>query len=181
MPPTAALSETVLQRPLADVVQSPRALKALEAAGLKTLGDVAAKGLGTLQGLRHVGEATRVLIERALGPLPATEEDDDEIEEGAHPLHLESPIRSMRIALLATHRHVTGNGVTTLDRPLYIEFDDGSATLSKQAWLMRVYERDAVKVAEGMGNPGLPWRKAAAAWLRSLDTHTRGEFRVLGD
>lgn len=181
MPAAATLPESILQRPLSDVVESPRAIKALAGAGLTTLGDVAVRGLGCLGGIKHVGEATRSLIVRAIGPLPEAPEDNDEIEEGVHPLRLDGPISSMRISLLPTHRHTSVGGVTQLDTPLYIEFQDGEATLTKKAWLTRIYERDRARVEAGMKDAALPWRRDAAAWLRSLDTHARAEFRVLGD
>lgn len=177
------LDPELAKRPLSEVVESPRARQALEKYGLKTLGDVAAKGIGSLHGLKGIGEATIALIEKAIGPVPAEEESDDPaaIEEGTHPVRLESPFPEFRMSIYPARKVPEPGGGYALQESLFIEFSGGSAALTKEAWLHREFARDREKIAAAMANEKHPWRAKAVAWLRSKDTFTRGEFRILTD
>ncbi len=176
------LDPAIADRLLSDVVESPRARAALEKHGLKTLGDVAKRGIGSLHGLKHVGEATVSLIDKALGPIPVEEaESDGKIEEGVHPVRLESPYPFYRMSVYPARKVSEPGGGYALQDSLFIEFNRGEGVLSKEMWLMREHARDRVLVASSMADTERPWRAKAIAWLRAKDTFARGEFRILTD
>lgn len=180
MPATLAIDPVKAATPLADVVESPRALKALEAAGCKTLGDAAEKGYDALSRVRYVGESTLALIRRAVGPLPEREpEDPGEIEEGSHPIRCECGYPAFKIRLAPAHRIVLPEGGYAVQEPMYLEFDRGHAALDKRTYLMVIHRRDRTRVDEGMKNGNLPWRKDAADWLQSLNSFRNGTCRIL--
>lgn len=177
------LDPEIAKRPLSEVVESPKARLALEKHGVKTLGDVAARGIGSLHGIRNVGEASIALIEKALGPIPEEPEDDDpaKVEEGVHPLRLESPFPEFRMSVYPARKVSEPGGGYALQESLFIEFSRGSGALTKELWLMREFQRDRERVARAMADPEYAWRQKAAAWLRQKDTFARGEFRILSD
>lgn len=180
--PTATLDPAVAARALREVVESPRALAALEKHGFKTLGDVAAKGVGSLHGIVGVGEASIALIDRALGPIP-TEKSEEvlSIEEGPHALRLESPFPQFRILIVPAGRVTQPGGGYAIEESLFVEFDRNQGALSKEAFLMRKFERDRQKVRDAMKDPKFPWRAEAVEWLKGRDSFRRHEFRILGD
>ncbi len=177
-----SLAPEIATRLVSEVVESPKARKALEKHGFKTLGDVAEKGVGSLHGLVGVGEATILLIEKALGPIPVeVEEDDGKIEEGVHPVRLESPYAEFRILLHPSRKVLEPGGGYAIQESLFIEFSGGEAALSKEAWLMREFARDRERVAVAMKDPEHAWRAKAIEWLRGKGSFQKGEFRVLSD
>lgn len=180
---TPTIDATKAATPLKDVVESPRAKKALEAAGLRTLGDVWERGIGSLHGMRNVGEASIGLIRKALGLVEEKPSDLEEtpIEEGVHPIRLECAYPEFRLQVCPAHRLTQPNGAWTLEREVYIEFDRGHGTLSKRAWLMRKFNRDKALVEKGMAAPNLHWRAEAIAWLRSRDPVKMGTVHILED
>lgn len=182
MPPTATLAPDVAARLLKEVVESPRALAALDKHGLKTLGDVARVGVGSLHTLAGVGEATVSLLEKAIGPVEVEEDPQDaEVEEGPHPLRMDSPYREFRMCVVPAGRVEQPGGGYALQESIFIEFAAGEGALSKEQYLMRALARNRSAVAAAMKDPAYPWRRDAARWLRSKDSFARGEFRILKD
>lgn len=180
MDEAATIDRPKLDTLLATVVESPRALAALHRAQLRTLGDVVAQGgLHSLRSIKFVGEGTLSLIAKALGPIPDPEPAESEVEEGPHPIRLESPVRELRISLLPAHQRVGPGGVRVVERPHYLEFSDGEGTLTKRAWLTRIYERNLERIQAAMADDQFAWRRQAAEWLRGLAIYQRGEFRIL--
>lgn len=186
MSQTATLDPKIAERPLSEIVPSPKARKILGDAGLKNLGDVAARGFGSLHGMKGIGEATIQAIQKALGPAllaveapEATEEP--EVEEGEHPIRLESPYAGFHLSVVAARKVEQPGGGYGLQESAYIRFQTGEAELTKRLWLLRALERDAKEIAKAMAAPHYAWRKAAVEWLRSTDAFKRGDFRILSD
>jgi hypothetical protein len=181
VPPTQTLDPVLAATPLSKVVESPRAAKALEAAGFKTLGDVAEKGLDAARRTKFVGESSIALIAKAIGPQqdePAA--DEGEIEEGVHDVRLESPYAEFKIGLRASGKVPEPGGGFAIAQPLYIEFSRGEGRLTKRMFLERILGRgQALETA--MRDAAYKWRGQATDWLRQHGTHKRGEFRVLTD
>lgn len=143
---------------------------------------MAAKGVGALHGIVGVGEASIALIDRALGPIPTEQPAQDlTIEEGPHAVRLESPFRAYRILIVPAGRVNQPGGGYAIEESLFIEFDRNQGALSKEAFLMRKFERDRVKVREAMKDPKFAWRAEAVEWLKGRDSFCRHEFRILGD
>lgn len=179
MPPT--LAPDLASRPLKEIVESPRALGALAKHGFTRLGDVALKGVGVLHGIAGVGEATIALIEKAMGPQVPEIEPDAAVEEGPHPIRLDSPFPGYRMCVVPAGRVEQPGGGYALQESIFIEFDRGEGALRKEAYLMRKFARDRKQVAAAMADASHPWRAEAVAWLRGRDAHARGDYRVLGD
>lgn len=181
MPPT--LAPDVAARALSEVLDSPKAKKAAEKHGLKTLGDVVTRGgVGTLHGLAGFGEASIRLIEKAIGPAAVEHEAmDEEIEEGVHPIRLESPYPEFRFVVIPSRKVTEPGGGYSIQENAFVEFDRGDAVLTKNMFLLRKFNRDRAAVSEAMKKPEYPWRKEAVEWLRSMPSFVRGDFRVLAD
>lgn len=162
-------------------VSSLRSRKSLLAAGFVTVSDL--RGPGRLKkalGVKYVGEATRLELERAAGPEAVEslsepeniEQDPSSVEEGPQPLTLQLTRGShLRVCYLTAHR-VEGPGRSTLlEEPLYLEFEPwvpkgpGVAKLSRELYFMKKYERDRRRAAQAVAS-NEPWRVEAAKDLK---------------
>ena len=181
MTQTTAQDTELDARPLSEIVESPRAVKALAGAGFTTLGDVRQQGLRALQGVRWVGEASISLLAEALGPsLPEEDDDDAEIEEGTHPLRLSSPYHSYEIKLLDSNRVPRPGGGHHVQRPIYLKFVSGEAALTKSMYLTCRFDRDADRIDPAMADTRFRWRRDAAAYLATVSGFNR-DFHLRSD
>ena len=176
------ISPELAARPLKEIVESPKARAALEKYGLKTLGDVVKRGgPGTLHGIAGVGEASVAMIDKALGPMPVEDEAPGEVEEGEHPIRLESPYNEFRFVVHPARRVPEPGGGFAVQDSLFVEFNGGEGSLTKELFLQRKFARDGAAVSAAMKNPTFAWRREAVAWLQSKGTFQNGSFRILTD
>lgn len=172
-------------RPLSEIVESPRAVLALDGAGFKTLGDVRQHGLSALHDIRWVGEASIGFIAAALGPQLMEDEEsrdgeDAEIEEGEHPIRIASPHTTYQIKLLDANRVDRQGGGYSLQRNVFLKFEGGDAAMDKKMWLTLKFMRDEGKIASAMADARFPWRREACAYLKTVVGFGR-DFHILGD
>lgn len=99
------------------------------------------------------------------------------IEEGEHPLVLQSPHHQLRISWLSSNQVAKGGRSIGVEEPLFIEFNGGIARLGRELYFMRKYGRDRARVAQAIAN-GEPWRVEAAGVVRSLTNHGRDFFLI---
>lgn len=166
------------------LVASPRALAALVGAGYKTLGDVRKAKLVKVEKVKGVGLVTLEGLRdalRGMGPAGAAatvqepEKREETWEEGAHDVHLHSPHRGFQFPLKKARRLMSASGEETIQSPLWIEFDEGEARVSRRQWFLKVFDGDEVRVEEAVER-GQPWRLLCVAWLRARRTHGRDFF-----
>lgn len=147
-------------------LESPRALHALEQAGFRTVADLKKVALTEIMAIKGVGDRTMEQIGAIVGT-DASAVNDDEIEEGDHPLHLHSPYESYSLWVLKGDivRFGAGKGGKIVP-PVVIRFEQGRGRLTRDQYLARKYQRDADKIAAHI-NEKRPWRQEAAAWLKA--------------
>lgn len=157
-----------LETPIAEIVASPRAAKALRDAGFATLADVKTKGVGAAAQVALVGEVTVQALIEALGPQMEQAPEPTAIEEGPHPLHLHSPPGGCTAFPLKKAKRVYNptTGTSEEQETLWLEFENGEAKLTSRMWFLRVHDGDEAK-ADADVKAGTPWRQQAAAWLRA--------------
>lgn len=166
--------------PLAQILTSSKAVRALEAAGIKTVGDVKKKALSELASLKGVGDSALASL-RGLG-VPDKAESAQTVEESAHPIELRSPYPGYRIRILRGGAIFNGPSVQVL-QPVFIGFTNGEAVLTRELWLTGKHERDLKKVREEMLKPvtEVPWRVEACEWLKQRNAYRRHDFVILFD
>lgn len=166
------------------IVASPRARAALAGAGFKTLGDVRKAKLSAVQKVKGVGLVTLDSLRdalKAMGPqgaaatTPDVEAKEPEWEEGAHDIHLHSPHRGFQFPLKKARRLIGPGGEEIVQEPLWLEFRDGEARVTRRMWFMKVFDGDEVRVEEAIER-NQPWRLLCIAWLRARRTHGRDFF-----
>lgn len=171
-------------RPLSEIVEAPRAIRALRDAGFTTLGHVRLQGLSAIQAIRWVGETSVASIATALAPILAEEEEEDakasDLEEGVHDLHLASPHLGYKIKLLDSNRVERAGGGFAVQRPVYIEFTEGEAVLKKEVWLLLKFDRNPEKITTALADSKFAWRREALAYLQTVDGFNR-DFHVRSD
>lgn len=179
---TTATSD-LRQTPIDEIVPSQRARSALKGKGIKTLGDALDAGYPTLGKIPGVGEGTLDRIRTAAAVLPPEPEieDEGEIDEGAHPILCESVYPTFRMSLLPAHRVGAPGGAFQVQQPHYLEFEKHRAELTKRAWLVRIYDRDTLRVDRAMADESFKWRKEAAAWLEQQGPFQNGDCRIMPD
>jgi len=150
--------------PLALVIESPRAAKALEEAGYAKVGDLDGVSYSELGSVKGVGERTLERIRELRTDLPE-EPTNTKVEEGMHPIHLHSPSNGFCLHLLPGDRLGDKFGYR-LVTPVFIEFSDGRGRMTAELWFTRKYRRDMVKVQDAIANEE-PWRVEAHKWLAS--------------
>ena len=164
---------------LSEILESPRAVRALEGLGLKTLGDVRAAGIDKVVGQRYIGDVTLEKLRAALGPQATPDKPaapEPKWEEGMHPLYLHSPSRGFRFPLKrALSRHHPVSGETIEQTPLWVEFTEGEAKLTAYEWALKVHDGDEVKARRDV-EAKTPWRIAAIEWLKARRSYERAFF-----
>jgi hypothetical protein len=170
---TAARDATALS----ELVESPRALKALTDLGYKTLGDVRAKGIDALAGTKHVGQVTLDALAEALGPKdPAPPPPDGSWDEGPHPLHLHSPHAGFQFPLKKARRIFNPHsGALEEQAPLWVTFSDHEGALKAKDWFLRKFDGDEARADDAVAK-GTPWRLDAVAWLKGRRTYKKDFF-----
>lgn len=170
------------ETPIEELVTSERAAKHLRAAGFGTLAEVKREGVASAAAVRYVGDATVRELDAALrsiepqGGDPASTQPEDPlefVEECARPLGLycaQSPATGRPIGLhlpmLKAFRRVHGDGSSSVEEPIWIEFDDGRASITREMWFMRKFRRDHNQVHAAV-EQNVPWRRECAAWVMS--------------
>lgn len=166
---------------ISEVLKSPRAIGALQRAGLTTVGDIRRKAISELGKLTGVGEFT---LEQIRGlqveDVPETPEDITQVEESDEPIQLMSPYPSFGFTLLPAGRFSDGSGRGyTTQRPLTVRFADGRGELTKEQYLTMKYRRDE-KAVLGAKQAKEPWRREAVEWLKTRRQHGLG-YHVMTD
>lgn len=164
-----------------DVVGSPKALKALRAKGINTVGDIR-----SIAEVASIPGMTAGAIAQ-LSELPIKKEAAKavvEIEEGPHPVVLRSRFPAYILRLLGGDIVAPTPGMPGSPRilqPIAIFFRDGNATLTRETWVTAIHRRDPVKIAAELAKTPeeAPWRGPAISWLRGKRTHKQGNFIVL--
>lgn len=100
-----------------------------------------------------------------------------QVEEGTHPLILQSPHHQLRVSWVSSNQVQRGGRSIGVEEPLFLEFQGGLARLGRELYLMRKYDRDRARVAQAIAN-NEPWRVEAAGVVRSLTNHGRDFFLV---
>ena len=104
-----------------------------------------------------------------------------QVEEGTHPLILQSPHHQLRVSWVSRNQ---GQRLGRRHAPresreaAHVGVKDGGlARLGRELYLMRKYDRDRARVAQAIAN-NEPWRVEAAGVVRSLTNHGRDFFLV---
>jgi len=163
---------------LSEVLDSPRAAKALERAGFKTVGDLEGVALEAIAGLNGVGQRTLEQIQTV--HQEPEKEDFGAVEEGGHDVHLLSPRPKYVIWVLRGDRILDpSRGTSRVMPPVLIQFRDGRGKITRDQYLARKYNRDAGLIAKHIEDKK-PWRAECVEWLRSRVKHGR-EYTVMSD
>jgi len=175
--PTTDLQDSV---PLAQILTSAKAIKALEAAGIRTVGDVRKKALSELASMKGIGDSALAAL-RGVG-VPDKGEQVQTVEESEHPIELRSPYPGYRIRILRGGAIFNGPSVQVL-QPVFVGFTNGEAKMTRELWLTGKHERDAKKVKDEMLKPTseAPWRVEACEWLKQRNAYRRHDFVILFD
>ena len=164
------------ERNLSEIIESPRAIKALERAGYKTVKDLDGVPMKELLVIKGVGQRTIELIEKIGLEQPA--EEDPDFDEGPHPINLLSPHGRYGLIMLHGDEIVSGRSRRVVP-PLAIEFMDGRAQLKREKWFLFKFNRDKVE-AEKAAAEEQPWRLDAIAWLKARANYNR-TFHIMSD
>lgn len=166
---------------ISEVLKSPRAIGALNRAGVMTVGDIRRKAITELGKLVGVGEFTLEQIRGLQGEdVPAAPDDFTQVEESDEPVQLMSPYPSFGFTLLPACRFADGSGRGyTTQRPLVVRFSDGRGELTKEQYLLMKYRRDEKAVILAKQNKE-PWRREAVEWLKTRRQHGVG-YHVMTD
>lgn len=179
----ATLTKIPDETPVKEIVSTPRAQKHLVAAGCVTLGDVRAKGISSLVGMRYVGDKTIDELRAAIGPqgpvaaAPSlSEEEEEEYEENGQPVILERiPGGPSHISWVPARKTPMG-----IQESIFIEFSGKHrASVSARMFFMRKFRRVLAKVDSAIDNDR-PWRNDCVALLRRSAHHRTG-FIILTD
>lgn len=186
-----------LATPLSELLESPRVLKTLAAAEILTIGDVHKLGLPALAKLNNVGEVTLRTLGEALAslapkdlpkapPRPPVAPREPDVEEGPHPIHLQSPWGGFRFPMRRALRRIHPvTGETETDASVFVEFEgqpgEGSvARVSKLMWFLKKLNGDRLAAEQAADDASRPWRAECAAWLRTRRAYKR-DFYILSD
>jgi len=160
-----------------DVVSSPRGQAALHRAGYRTLEECELATLDELATIKGVGEVTLGELQSALDlPTPVVEEAV--IEEGSHPIHLDSPY-GLHIRITEGTEERIGRRIK-VHNPIFLQFDGGRAQLTRELYFEYKYFGDRPSARNAVKNKE-PWRVEAAAWLKDKPSYKAGRFIILTD
>lgn len=151
---------------LSGIIESPRAVGALKAAGFNTIADLQGATLDSLESLKGVGPRTvEQLKELGVGEKSKVWED---VEEGDHPIHFQSQHDAMSIILLPGDfvAHGGGRKGGRMVPGIIAQAEHGRGTVTREQWLMAQYGRDKALVDQHVKSKK-PWRKDAVQWLRN--------------
>lgn len=171
--------------PVEAVVAAPRSIKALRDAGFETLGEVREAGIEKVGEVRYVGpSALEALREQIAGPSTAIPEanpgpKEEDFVEGPHPVILHSPHNSLRLAWSPARKITHPDGSYQVQDTLFIEFGNGKARISREAFLLRKYNRDEQQVARAL-EQNEPWRRECIAIVRAMRSYEI-DFFLLDD
>lgn len=157
------------EQTLDSVVPSAKARKALAAGGITTPAELFKADPKKLMKI-GVGESTildlmeRGAVEKKAPSVPQAEA----LEEGDHPIRLQSPFRGYQIQLCPGYEERFNAGGRRVHLGIYLKFDDGSAKLTKELWNERVARLQALAKTDTERTSVQLWsRPAVAAWLKA--------------
>lgn len=158
-----------------DVVESPRAVKALAEAGYVTIDDLDGVPVESLATLKGVGQVTLDALLRAKnGPEPEAPVEEPQWDEGPHPIHLDSPVQELALRLTEAGEERQGRRVRVIN-PIFLEFKGGEAQLRRKDYLLAKYSGDrAAAKAESLTDA--PWRLDAIRWLQAKPGYNKSFF-----
>lgn len=158
-----------------DVVESPRAVKALAEAGYVAIDDLDGVPVESLATLKGVGQVTLDALLRAKnGPEPEAPVEEPQWDEGPHPIHLDSPVQELALRLTEAGEERQGRRVRVIN-PIFLEFKGGEAQLRRKDYLLAKHSGDrAAAKAESLTDA--PWRLDAIRWLQAKPGYNKSFF-----
>ena len=163
-----------------DVVDSPRAIKALADAGYQTLEDVEGVSIEELSRLKGVGDVTVAALRKA-GELPedAPIDEDAAWDEGPHPIVIESPRDNLAIRVTRASEKQVGRRWVPIN-PIFLRLENGVGRLTRELYLLAKHNGDK-RAAKAELSTSEPWRLDAIEWLKAKPSYKTREFIILTD
>jgi hypothetical protein len=164
---------------IASIVESPRAVKALEDAGYKTVEDLEGTAMSDLAGIKGVGQVTLETIRKQFESPVEEPVVEDEWEEGPHAIRLDSPYNNLALRITYGGTEQMGNRARPI-LPVFLRFEGGTASLTRKLYMLAKYQGNKVRARQAL-NDNEPWRVEAVEWLKNKPAFRERKFIILTD